>query len=129
VDQLTGALAASLELVAERCGDPTALVYERLFARQPEMAALFVGDRSGQARGQMLAMALETLTDLAAGKAWAANMIRAERVNHDQLGVPDTVFATFFAIVHETFRKAAGDDWTAEMEAAWTTVLKGADVR
>ncbi|MDP1631298.1 MAG: globin [Caulobacter sp.] len=124
---MTDALTASLEQVVERCGDPTALVYERLFAQQPEMEALFIGDVTGQARGHMLMMALETLTDLAEGKAWAGNMIRAERVNHDQLGVPDAVFATFFAVVHETFRAVCDEAWTGEMEAAWTTVLATAD--
>lgn len=124
--QLTDALSASLELVVERCGDPTPLVYERLFAQQPQMEALFIGDRTGQARGHMLSMVLETLTDLADGKTWAGNMIRAERVNHDQLGVSDEVFATFFTVVHETFRDAGGEAWTPDMEAAWTGVLASA---
>jgi hemoglobin-like flavoprotein len=123
VDQLTDALEGSLELVAERCGDPTEMVYDRLFARQPEMKALFLGDQSRLARGQMLNMVLDTLTNMAAGETWAGNMIRAERVNHDQIGVPFDVFATFFTVVHESFRDAAGADWTGEMEDAWTRVL------
>jgi len=123
VDQLTDALEASLDLVVERCGDPTALVYDRLFAQQPEMRALFVNDHAGAARGHMLQMVLETLTNMADGAAWPANMIRAERVNHDQIGVPFDVFATFFTVVHETFRDAGGEDWTPAMETAWTEVL------
>ena len=123
MDQLSDALAASLDLIAERVGDPTTLVYDRLFARQPEMRDLFVNDHVGAARGHMLQMVLETLTNMADGAAWPANMIRAERVNHDQLGVPFDVFATFFAVVHETFRDAGGKGWTDEMEAAWTGVL------
>lgn len=123
MDQLTDALEASLELVAERCGDPTEMVYDRLFARQPEMKALFLGDQSRLARGQMLNMVLDTLTNMAAGETWAGNMIRAERINHDQIGVPFDVFATFFTVVHETFREAGGEDWTPEMEAAWTGIL------
>ena len=123
MDQLIDALSASLELVAGRVGDPTALVYDRLFAAQPEMRDLFVGDHNGQARGHMLQMVLDTLTNMASGAAWPANMIRAERVNHDQIGVPFDVFATFFTVVHETFRDAAGDDWTTDMEEAWTGVL------
>ncbi len=123
MDQLTDALAASLDLVASRCGDPTALVYDRLFARQPGMRDLFVNDPAGAARGHMLQMVLETLTNMADGAAWPANMIRAERINHDQIGVPFDVFATFFDVVHETFREAGGEAWTAEMETAWTTVL------
>ena len=123
MDQLSDALAASLELVADRCGDPAPLVYDRLFAQQPDMRDLFVGDHAGAARGHMLQMVLETLTNMADGAAWPANMIRAERINHDQLGVPDDVFVTFFAVVHETFRDAAGEAWTSEMEDAWTSVL------
>lgn len=126
MDQLSDALTESLELVAERVGDPTALVYDRLFAGQPRMRDLFVGDHNGQARGHMLQMVLDTLTNMAEGEAWPANMIRAERVNHDQIGVPFDVFATFFAVVHETFRDAAGEAWTAEMEDAWTGVLASA---
>lgn len=123
MDQLTDALTESLELVAERVGDPTPLVYERLFARQPEMEALFVGDHGGQARGHMLQMVLDTLTGMAAGDAWPANMIRAEKINHDQIGVPFDVFGTFFDVIHETFRDAAGEFWTADMEVAWTGLL------
>lgn len=126
--ELSGPLAASLELVAA-AGDPTPLVYDRLFAARPDLEALFVGDKTGQARGQMLAMVLETLTDLADGKAWAANMIRAERVNHDQLGVPDEAFGAFFAVVHETFRELGGAAWSTDMEAAWTDLLARTDVR
>lgn len=123
MDQLSDALAASLELVVERVGDPTALVYDRLFAQQPSMRDLFVNDHAGAARGHMLQMVLETLTNMADGAAWPANMIRAERINHDQIGVPFDVFATFFAVVHETFREAAGEAWTEAMEDAWTGVL------
>lgn len=127
--ELSSPLAASLELVAARAGDPTSLVYDRLFAARPDLEPLFVGDRTGQARGNMLTMVLETLTDLADGKAWAANMIRAERVNHDQLGVPDEAFGDFFTVVHETFRDLGGEAWTGEMEAAWTALLERTDVR
>jgi len=123
VDQLTDALEASLDLVVERCGDPTELVYDRLFAQHPEMKALFLGEQSRQARGHMLQMVLDTLTNMAAGETWAGNMIRAERINHDQIGVPFDVFATFFTVVHETFREAGGEDWTPAMETAWTEVL------
>ena len=123
MDQLSDALATSLDLVVDRCGDPTTLVYDRLFAQQPLMRDLFVNDHSGQARGHMLQMVLDTLTNMADGAAWPVNMIRAERVNHDQIGVPFDVFATFFAVVHETFRETAGEAWTGEMEDAWSSVL------
>lgn len=120
---MTDALSASLELVVERVGDPTPLVYDRLFAEHPSMRDLFVNDHAGAAQGHMLQMVLETLTNMAEGAAWPANMIRAERINHDQIGVPFDVFATFFGVVHAAFRDAGGEAWTREMEDAWTGVL------
>ena len=37
----TGIITQCLELVAERRGDPAPLVYQRLFAGNPEIEALF----------------------------------------------------------------------------------------
>jgi hemoglobin-like flavoprotein len=120
-------VARSLELVADRCGDPAPLVYARLFAAHPEMEAQFVMDRTGAVRGEMLAIALETLIDLAEDKRSAPAMIRAELVNHDGWGVPADVFATFYRRVAETCRDALGADWTAETDAAWSELLTRVD--
>jgi hemoglobin-like flavoprotein len=50
----------SFEIAAERAGDITPLVYQRLFAQHPEMEALFVRDTTGAVRGEMLAAAINT---------------------------------------------------------------------
>jgi len=113
----------SLEALAARVGDPAPLVYDRLFALLPDARALFVGDRTGAARGEMLAMVFEVLMDLAAGGTTGANMIRAERVNHDGLGVTPEVFASFFGVVAQVVRDGAGPDWTPQMDAAWDLLL------
>ncbi len=113
----------SLEEVAERHGDPTAAVYERLFAKSPEMAELFIGDKTGAARGEMLAVVFQTLMDFSAEGAFGANMVRAEIVNHENLGVPPEVFTTFFATVMETLRELLGEDWTPPVAAAWDDLL------
>jgi len=123
----TNLIAWSLEEVAERHGDPTAAVYERLFAANPEMAELFIGDKTGAARGEMLAMVFQTLLDFSEAGGFGANMIRAEIVNHENLGVPPKVFATFFATVMETLRDLLGPDWTPEVAAAWKDLLAGLD--
>ena len=115
----------SLDLVAERVGDPAPLVYARLFAEQPELEALFVRDRVGTVRGQMLQVALECLLDFAGPHAYSANFIRCERVNHEGLGVPRDAFDRFFATVIATFREALGDDWTPEIDAAWVHAVDG----
>lgn len=120
-------IAWSLEQVAERHGDPTAAVYDRLFAQNPEMAELFIGDKTGAARGEMLAVVFQTLLDFSGEGAFGANMIRAEVVNHENLGVPPGVFATFFRTVMETLREMLGADWTPDVAAAWEEMLGGLD--
>jgi hemoglobin-like flavoprotein len=113
----------SLDRVAERCGDPTGAVYERLFAQSPEMAPLFVMDDQGSARGNMLANVFEVLLDLAGPRAYGANMVRAEMVNHEGLGVPPRVFASFFGTVRDVLRDMLGDEWTSAVDAAWRDIL------
>lgn len=121
------AIEASLELVAERHGDPASAVYERLFAANPEMEALFVRDVAGTVRGEMLAVALKTLMDLVDEGLYARTMVMAELVNHDGLGVPPAVFGTFFATVRDVFRDLSGPDWTPAMDTAWTETLAELD--
>ncbi|HEX7776103.1 MAG TPA: globin [Parvibaculum sp.] len=116
-------ITQSLELVAELCGDPTPLVYARLFAEHPELEALFTRDTSGAVRGQMLAQVIDIFFDHVGRGAYTTNFIRAEQVNHENLGVPPQVFGTFFRTVMECFREVAGDQWTPEMDAAWRELV------
>lgn len=119
----TGLITESLDLVAARCGDPTPLVYARLFAENPQMEALFIRDTDGSVRGQMLYQVIEAVLDFAGPRAFGANLMKTEIVNHENLGVPREVFATFFAITVETFREIAGPDWTPAMDGAWRELL------
>jgi hemoglobin-like flavoprotein len=117
----------SLEKVGERIGDPTPLVYERLFVRNPDMKALFVRDTNDLVKGEMLAQVIECLVDFTGDRRYAANMIPSELRNHENLGVPPAIFATFFGTVMETFRDILGADWTSEMEREWRQLLAGLD--
>ena len=85
----------SLELLAERDIDPTRAVYARLFEENPEMEELFIRDHAYSIRGQMVQMVLENLLDYATTRSFGLNMIRAERVNHVNMGVPQAVFGIF----------------------------------
>ena len=123
----TNPVADSLAALAERDDDPTAAVYRRLFARSPEMEALFVNDVRGAARGEMLSVVFETLLDLAGEGRYAPNMIRAEIVNHENLGVPPAVFTSFFPVVMETVREELGEAWTDEIQRAWDGLLERLD--
>ena len=111
------AITQSLELVAERGGDPTAQVYARLFAEFPETEARFFRDVTGAIRAEMLTMVFDCLMD--PGGPYQLNMVRAERVNHDGFGTPNEVFNRFFWIVMETCRELAGAAWTPAFEQAW----------
>lgn len=120
-------ITASLSRVSERCADPTPLVYGRLFATNPEMRELFVRDQNDSVKGHMLYEVLEAVLDFEGRGAYARNLIQCEIVNHENLGVPPDVFATFFSVVMETFKDLLGDDWTAEVDRAWRGVIADLD--
>lgn len=117
----------SLDLVAERCEDPTPLVYERLFARHPDMEPLFIMDKNGTARGHMLTEAIESLIDFVGPQSYAVSLLQSEHINHGNLGVPSDIFTTFFDNMKESFRSILGDDWTPETDAAWCETLQAID--
>lgn len=117
----------SLERVAELHGDPTAEVYARLFANNPEFEAMFLLDRQNAARGAMLGHVIDTLIDLAGPRVYGANMIYAEMTNHSGIGVPPAQFVTFFDVVKAVFRELLGAEWTAQVDEAWEDTLR--DVR
>lgn len=119
-------ITKSLELVAER-GDPTPNVYARLFAEHPEMEKLFVRDTTGGVRGNMLTEAVTALLDLADRDAYGSNMMRAEIVNHENLGVPREVFAVFYTTMRDTFADLLGEAWTNDIDAAWNELLARID--
>lgn len=116
-------LALSLERLAEVHGDPTAAVYERLFATHPELESFFVLDRKGLVRGSMLANVFESLLDISGDRRHGLNLILAERLTHDGMGVSHAMFAQFFDVVFETVRDLLGDAWTPDMERAWRAAL------
>ena len=120
-------IVASLELAGERCEDPTPLVYRRLFAKSPEMEALFVRDTNGSIRGNMLYEVIEAILDYVGRGGYGANLIRSEIVNHENLGVPPEVFATFFVTVRDTFKDLLGADWSGETDGAWNALLADLD--
>lgn len=116
-------IEASLGLAAERCADPTPLVYARLFAAEPELEPYFWRDTNGTIRGEMLSKVFEAILDFVGPRTYAHQLMTTEMVNHEGFDVPREVFATFFNIVGEVVRELAGDDWTAETAAAWAEML------
>lgn len=118
-------IAQSLDLLAARCGDPSAQVYARLFDVLPQTRELFARDTTGAIRGEMLAMAFQCM--LEPEGSYSANLIRTERVNHEAWGVTPDLYVRFFRVVQETCRSLLGADWTPAYEAAWSARIARLD--
>lgn len=116
-------IIASLELAAERTGDLTAAVYARLFLDFPETEPLFIMDRDGAVRGNMLSHAFDTILDFIGERRYAHNFISSEIVTHLGYEVPPEAFASFFIVMRDELRAACGPFWSSEMEDAWRRLL------
>jgi hemoglobin-like flavoprotein len=114
----------SFELAAERCEDLTPRVYAHLFQAHPEMQALFGADAGDQVKGEMLAQAIQSILDFIGEHHYAAALIRSEIINHAGFQVPPEVFSTFFATLADSLAELLGPDWSPDMAAAWTDLLR-----
>jgi hemoglobin-like flavoprotein len=117
-------LEHSLERVVARIGDPAPRVYEALFAQEPGLRDMFVGDPLGSVRGEMFHRVIDTLIDVAGERPYAGGMIAAEWSNHRMNGVSAEQFQGFFDTVVRVFRQALGDEWTPQIDAAWQATLR-----
>jgi hemoglobin-like flavoprotein len=117
----------SLELLAERCPDPTPAVYDRLFAAEPAMKAHFWRDTDGAIKGEMLSQVFAAILDFVGERRYADHMIGCEIVTHEGYDVPREVFATFFGTVADTVREILGAEFTPQMAAAWRDLLAEID--
>jgi hemoglobin-like flavoprotein len=117
----------SLDLLAERCPDPTGAVYQRLFAAQPEMKAHFWRDTNDAIKGEMLAQVFAAILDFIGERRYADHMIGAEVVTHEGYDVPREVFASFFGTVAESVHDELGTDFTPAMDRAWRNLLADLD--
>ena len=118
-----GHIIASLELAAERGGDLTGAIYARLFATFPETEPLFIMDRDGAVRGNMLSHAFNTILDFIGERRYAHNFIASEIVTHIGYEVPPDAFASFFTIMRDEIRVSCGPQWSPQMEDAWRRLL------
>lgn len=121
------AIEHSLELAGERAGDLTPIVYARLFARQPQMQALFWRDSDDSIKGEMLMRAFEAILDFIRARQFADHMIQTEVVTHAGYDVPPDVFATFFGIIAEVVEEVCGSGWSPLTAQAWRTTLADLD--
>ncbi|MEW6599220.1 MAG: globin [Pseudomonadota bacterium] len=115
-------IEASLERLGEH-GDPAPAVYARLFQRHPEFEAHFWRDSDGAVRGEMLARTLLALLDYIGPRAYADHLFATEMMTHEGYDVPRGVFITFLDAIRDTARDQLADEWTEDMDRAWTQML------
>jgi hemoglobin-like flavoprotein len=115
----------SLDRVAELVDDPAPAVFDLLFARNPDFEPMFVLDPNGAIRRNMLQLAVVALMDYVEGTASSVSMVRAERMNHGHIGVPGPQFDEFYAVVRDAFHGLLAEDWSADIEDAWTEAIAG----
>lgn len=117
-------ILSTLQSVADRHGDPSAAIYNRLFRAHPELEALFHMDRDGGVRASMVQQGLECILDYIGPRLTSPQIIAAARMHHDGYGVPAERFDDFFTAVRDAFRDLLAKDWTPEMEAEWAGLLR-----
>lgn len=123
MNEVAAVISATLDRVAECVGDPTALVFDRLFRENPSVRPLFVRDTDGLVRGQMFQVTIESLLDFLGDRTYGANLIQIERVNHVGLGVDPMIFDTFYRTVMATFKDILGPEWTPAIDTVWTRAI------
>ena len=75
----------------------------------------------------MLAMTIEAILDFAGQRSGKFRMIECEVSSHDAYGTPRELFISFFGVIAETLQKVSGEEWTAEIDAAWRKLLADID--
>ncbi len=117
------AVLASLELLAARGEDPTALVYDRLFALYPDYRRRFAGDMDDAVKGAMLSQTISAMLDFLADPRAGGYGLATEMVTHEGYDVPREAFVSFFEVVREVARDSLADEWTPAFEAGWADLV------
>ena len=84
---------------------------------------MFPSGGSDLVKGSMLALTVEAILDFAGARTGHFRMIACELSSHDAYGTPRELFFDFFRIIRDTLRDLIGNQWSAEIDQAWDTLL------
>lgn len=112
-------LRQSFQLVIQRMPDLTDRFYEILFERYPATEAMFAPSRRSRQKN-MLKVALIAVLDHLEDSAWLVSTLKNLGARHVAYGVTDQMYEWVGDSLLATLREAAGVDWSAELESAWT---------
>jgi hemoglobin-like flavoprotein len=117
------ALSESLEIVVERVGNPAPQIYERMFKQSPELEPMFVLDRNGSVRAEMIRLCFDALLDLEQEGLYARSLIATELTTHGNNGITPVQFVSLFDTIRDVVREIASEQWQPRHERAWNEVL------
>jgi len=116
-----GVLLRAVDILGTRRSELAAELYQRLFARQPEIERYFQGHNS-RAQGRMLITALRSMMLVASSPREFERQVDQLTARHAPRQIQPEHFAVFAEVLLETLADTAGDTWTPEVEAAWRSV-------
>lgn len=117
------ALSESLEIVVERVGNPAPQIYERMFKQSPELEPMFVLDRNGSVRAEMIRLCFDALVDLEQEGLSARGLIATELTTHGNNGITPLQFISLFDTIRDVVREIAAEQWQPRHEQAWNEAL------
>src|SRR5262245_27282034 len=112
-------LRQSFETVIDRSPHLTHRFYEILFDRYPVTLKMFPLTRRVQ-QENMLTQALVAVIDHLEDAPWLTQTLRGLGARHVNYGVTDEMYSWVGTTLLATLREVAGDDWTIELESAWS---------
>lgn len=116
-------LRSSFDLVVEKEPELAARFYDTLFARYPQLEALFCNkDRTTQAK--MLTEALSAVMDHLEDAPWLAATLEQLGAKHVEYGVSAAMYPWVEECLLVTLQDIAGDDWSQQLADAWAEALE-----
>jgi hemoglobin-like flavoprotein len=112
-------LRQSFDLVVDRQPQITPRFYEILFSRYPQVQPLF-GRNTRAQQAEMLQQALVAVMEHIEDAAWLEETLSAMGRKHVDYGVTNEMYDWVGASLLATLAEIAGNDWTPELEQAWT---------
>lgn len=112
-------LRRNFDLVVERSPALTHRFYAILFERYPQTQAMFPASNRLTQEG-MLTQALVAVMDHLEDAPWLQSTLHALGARHVAYGVTDEMYGWVGTSLLATLAEACGNDWSPEIEAAWT---------
>ena len=119
---MSALIGETLELYAERCGDPYDAAFGKLYAANADYEALFFLDTDEGLRRNMMQTTLEIITTYCDDAYAAENLVVGARLVHLTYEISDD-FDLFFAITRDVIAEGLGDAFTPAHATAWDTML------